>query len=421
MSWLDEIFGKKEKKFEETKILLTEVEGFLSNKIEKEFEPLKKSVKEEYENLQLATNNIQNQLKVLEAATYPERTYPFLISRSVSSRKRFIDKMNFLIKQVQKPIGEDINSILNFYNETDKLINNINLDTKKDYSSLKILFEKEGKEVMQSFRQMIEIESKLGNVVKELKESNLKFLKAKENVSEVIKLTEYLKRNEVNELSKKLKEIEEKNKKIEDELEKLQQSDEWKTFLEMQRIKEEIKINMQNKKSEFMQYLPQLEIPLKKYNWSAKNKVLDYYIQKLFEPILFEDSNGEIFKSAIRDIKIKLIEEEMKLKDSDKFLDIINKMTEDNTIGKLIEEYLNLSEELKRQEEKIISQEIPKRKIKLENEIIVLKKEMEEIQDEEKIVEEQSKRMQTDKEQKLNELENLINSYSDKRILLQVN
>lgn len=414
-------FGKKEKKFEETKILLTEVEGFLSNKIEKEFEPLKKSVKEEYENLQLATNNIQNQLKVLEAATYPERTYPFLISRSVSSRKRFIDKMNFLIKQVQKPIGEDINSILNFYNETDKLINNINLDTKKDYSSLKILFEKEGKEVMQSFRQMIEIESKLGNVVKELKESNLKFLKAKENVSEVIKLTEYLKRNEVNELSKKLKEIEEKNKKIEDELEKLQQSDEWKTFLEMQRIKEEIKINMQNKKSEFMQYLPQLEIPLKKYNWSAKNKVLDYYIQKLFEPILFEDSNGEIFKSAIRDIKIKLIEEEMKLKDSDKFLDIINKMTEDNTIGKLIEEYLNLSEELKRQEEKIISQEIPKRKIKLENEIIVLKKEMEEIQDEEKIVEEQSKRMQTDKEQKLNELENLINSYSDKRILLQVN
>jgi len=414
-------FGKKEKKFEETKILLTEVEDFLSNKTEKEFEPLKRSVKEEYKNLQLSASNIQNQLKVLEAATYPERTYPFLISRSVSSRKRFIDKMNFLIKQVQKPIGENINSILNFYNETDKLINNINLDTKKDYSSLKILFEKEGKEVLQSFRQMIEIESKLGDVVKELKESNLKFLKAKENVSEVIKLTEELKRNEVNELSKKLKEIEEKNKKIEDELEKLQKSNEWKTFLEMQRIREEIKINMQNKKSEFMQYLSQVEIPLKKYNWSAKNKVLDYYIQKLFEPILFEDSDGEIFKSAIRDIKIKLIEEEMKLKDNNKFLDIISKMIEDNTIGKLIEEYLNLSEELRKQEEKIISQEIQKRNSKLENEIIVLKKEMEEIQNEEKKTEEQSKRMQRDKEQKLNELENLINSYSDKRILLQVN
>jgi hypothetical protein len=414
-------FGKREKKFEETKILLTEVEGFLSNKMEKEFEPLKRSVKEEYSNLQLVASNMQNQLKTLEDATYPERTYPFIISRAVSSRKRFIYKMNFLIKQIQKPLEEDNASILNFYNETDKLINNIDLDTAKDYSSLKILFESEGKEVIQSFRQITELENKLGDIVKKLKESNLKFLKAKEDVSEIIKLTEKLKRNEINELNKKLKETEEKNKKIEDELENLQQSSEWKIFLEMQKTKEEIKINMQNKKSEFIQCLSRAEVPLKKYNWSVKNKVLDYYIQKLFEPVLLEDPKGKIFTSAIRDIKIKIIEKKMELKDNDKFLDIISKMIEDNTVGKLIEGYLSLLEELKKQEGKILSEEIPKRKIKLENEIIVLKKKMEEIKNEEKIVEEQNKKMQKEREQKLNDLENLINNYSDKRTIIQLN
>jgi len=421
LNWLDKIFGKKEEIFEETKISLTEVEDFLNNKMKKDFEPLKRSVKEEYANLQLVASNMQSQLKILEDATYPERTYPFLISRSVSGRKNFIDKMNFMIKQIQNPIGENVSSILNFYDKTDKLINATNIETTKDYAFLKMLFESEGKEVVQSFRQITEIKNKVGDVTKEIKELNLKLLKAKEIVSEVLKLTEELNKNEINDLEKKLKGMEDKNKKIEDELEKLQQSNEWEKFLKMQKMKEEIRIIMQNKKSEFIQCLSKVEIPLKKYNWSAKNKVLDYYIQKSFDSILFEDQKGEIFTSAIRDIKIKIIEEEMNLKDSDKFLDIISKMIEDNTIGKIIEEYLNLSEELRKQEEKITSQEILKRKNNLENEMNRLKMEIEEIRDKEKKVEEQNKIMQADRKQKLNELENLINSYSDKRILLQIN
>jgi len=421
LGWLDDIFGKKEEKAEEIKISLKEAEDFISNKIKKDFEPLKESVKKEYVNFQLVSKTMQNQLKALEQATYPERTYPALVSRSVGSRKSFIGKMDFLIRKLQKPIGEDMKSILDFYEETDKLINITNTETIKEYALLKILFEKEGKEVLQSFRQIFEINSNLGEIIKEIKDYNSKLLKTKESVSEILKLTEELRKNEMDELDKTFKMKENEIKKIENEMEKLLHSDEWKAFLEMQRVRDELKIKMENKKSEFMDYVSKLEVPLKKYKWSVENKILDNYILKSFDLILYEDPKGEALMSALRDMKIKMIEGEMKLKDSDKFLAIIDSVKESNAIGNVIQDYLKLSEELKEQEEKIEIREISKRKIKLEGEASRLKKELEEIKDEGKRVEERTKKMKAGKEQKIKEIEELLENASGKRILLELN
>jgi len=426
LGWLDRIFRKEEEKFDETKMSMKEVEDFLANKLKKDFEPLKESVKKEakkeHANLQLVASTMQDQLKILEQAPYSGRTYPILIRKAVGSRKSFVNKMKTLVKQIQKPIGEDMTSILNFHNETAKLINITNAKTVREYAFLKELFEKEAEKVIQSFRQIIEIDKKLGNIVKEFRESNVQLLKAQKVATEVLKLTEELKnKNEMNELEKILKEIEDKNKKIENELKKLPDSNEWKAFLGMQKIKEELKISLQNKKSDFIQSIAKVENPLKKYKWSAENKILDDYAQHSFESILSEDPKGEVFMSAIKDMKINIIEGKMDLKDSDKFLVIIGRMIEDNTIGKILEEYSKLSEELRNQEEKIASQEIPKRKSKLESEMSKLKREMEEIKAEKKRVEERRKRKQTDKGQKLKELENLLSNVAGKRISLEVN
>ena len=422
LGWLDKAFGKREDgRTEEIKVSLSEVESFLRDKMEKDFEPLKDSVKKEHENLQAAADNMQNQLKILEEAAYPEKTYPIIIRKAVGSRKSFVDKMDFFVKHLKKPIGEDMDSILSFHEEADKMINVVNLETVKDYASVKILFEKEGKDVVQIFFQIVEIDNRLGNMLKNLKESNLKFLKSKELVADISKLTQELKIDESSELERALKETEEKEKKIEDELGKLPESNEWKTFLEMKRKEEETKQKMQNKKSELMGCISQVEIPLKKYNWSAKNKVLDYYLQRSLDLILSEDSRGDVLKSALRDIKVKILEEELTLKDSDKFLVIINNIIENDTIGKNINEYLKLSEELKKQEEKVAFQEILKRKSGLENDMKGLKKEIQELKNEKETVEKRVKTAQESKEQKLKELETILNSFSDKRILLQAN
>jgi DNA repair exonuclease SbcCD ATPase subunit len=422
MSFLDKIFGEKRETPKETKISLKDAGDFIATKIKKDFEPLREMVKKEYENLQLIANTMQDQLKNLEHATYPERTYPALSSRSVGSRKRFIEKMDFLIKKIQSPLGEDMNSILNFYDETDKLINATNAETTKEYVFLKILFEKEGKEILQSFRQIFEISNNLGKTIKEIRGYNSKLLKTKENVSEIIKLTEELKKDEINKLDKALKVKEDEIKKIENEIEKLLYSNDWKAFLEMQKVRDEMKLKIENKKSEFMDYMSKLEVPLKKYKWSVENnKILDDYAQKSFDSIIYEDPKGEVLTTVLKGIKIKLLEGKMKLKDSDKFMAIIESVKENNVIGNVIETYSRLLEELKNQEEKITLQEVSKRKIKLESELNRLKKEIEEIKDEERRVEERIKRIQANKEQKIRELEDLLNNVYGKRILLEVN
>jgi hypothetical protein len=182
-----------------------------------------------------------------------------------------------------------------------------------------------------------------------------------------------------------------------------------------------MKLKIENKKSEFMDYMSKLEVPLKKYKWSVENRILDDYIQKSFDSILYEDPKGEALMSVLRDMKIKIIEGKMKLKDSDKFMVIIESVKENNVIGNIIETYSRLSDELKNQEEKIALQEVSKRKIKLESEINRSKKEMEEIKYEERRVEERIKRIQANKEQKIRELEDLLNNVYGKRILLEVN
>ncbi len=421
MGWLDRIFGKREEKFEEEKMQLKEVEGFLAEKMKKDFKPLKESAEREYANLQMAANTMQDQLEILGQAPYSTINDRMLIRKAVGSRKSFANKMKSLVKQIQKPMGEDMTSILNFHNETAKLLNIINAKTVREYAFLKELFEKEADKVIESFRQIVEIDKRLGNIVKEFAESNVQLLRTQEVANEVLRLTEELKKDETKELEKTMKEMEDRNKKIEDELKKLLDGNEWKAFLEMRRIKEEMKMNLQNKKSDFIQSLAKVEKPLRKYKWSVKNRILDDYAQHSFESILSKDPKGEVFMSAIKGMKTNIIEGKMNLKDSGKFLAVIERMIEDNTMGKILEEYSGLSEELERQEERIELQEVPKRKNKLENEINELKRRMEETKIENEMIGERRKRLQKDKEEKLKELQNLLNDVTGKRILLKAN
>ena len=422
MSWLDRIFGKKEEeKFEETKMSLKEVEDFLDSKLKKDFEPLKESVKKEYENLQAAAIVMQDQLKILEHSPYSGENDTMLIRKAVGSRKSFVNKMKSLAQQIQKPIGDDMDSILDFQKEIAELINETDAKTVREYAFLKELFEKESEKVIESFRQVVDTDNRIGDMLKKFTESNSQLLKAQGAAAELIRLNEDMKERDLNELEEETKESEEKIKKTESELKKLIESDEWKIFLEMQKAREELKAKLQNKKSEFVQCIAKVEKPLKKHQWSAENKILNLYSQGSFESVLSEDPKGEVFLSAIKEIKAKISEGKMDLKDSGKFAAVIEEMVDSDTMHKILEEYSNISEDLIGREEKIELQEIPKRKSELESEASKLRRDAEEIKTEIKRYEERRKRMQVDKEQKLKELESLLADIEGKKILLETN
>ena len=406
----------------ETRMSLKDVDDFLINRLKSESEPLKESAKKEYANLQMVAGTMCDRLASLRDAPYSERTYPILIRKAVGSRKSFIHKMESLIEQVQKPIGEDMDSILSFHNDTAKLLNLTNAKTVKEYAFLKELFEKEAERVIESFQQMVEIDKRLGNTIKKFKDSNVKLLNVQKVAAEVSKLIEESKSGKGAGVSdESLREIENKKTKAENELERLLNSKEWENFLGMQRHVEDTKMKMQGKKSDFIRSLAKVEKPLKKYKWGIENKVLDDYAQRSFESVLAEDPRGEMFMSAIKDMRTKIIEEKMDLKDSRKFLAIIEKMIEDNTIGDILEGYSKLSEGLRRQEESIMSHEAPKRRNGLEVDISKLKKEAEGMMAERELAEERRKGVLADTEQKVNELEGLLTDVVGKRVSLEVN
>lgn len=420
MGWIDRIFGKRGEP-EEVKMKLKDVDGFLSDKMKKEFKPLRKDAEKEYANLQLAASDLQNNIKALGQAPYSTINDRMLIRKAVGSRKSFVNKMKNVVKQIQRPISDDMRSILSFHNEIAKTLNVTNAKTVKEYAFLKELFKKEANKVIDSFRQIVEIDKRLGNIVNEFADSNVQLVRARELVSEVLKLEEELKNERLKELENALKETKNRIKKIEEELKKLLEGKEWKAFLEMQKNKEELEAKLRNKKSEFAQTIARIEKPLRKYKWSVKDKILDDYAEHSFESVLSKDSKGEAFMSAIIDMKKRIDEGEIDLKDNDKFLAVIDRMIKDNTMENILAEYSKLSEEMEKQEEKLALQEIPKKRADLEGQVDRLKRRAEETEAELKRTKEQREEMQSEKEDKIKELQKLLNEVAGERILLEVN
>ena len=156
LGWLDRIFGKEkdaiaekpivpeEQTNEEENMSLKNVKDFLEKKSKDSIDVLKESakkeIKKEYENLQTVADAMNEQLNVLERADYSPKEDPMLIRKSVGSRKTFVEKMRFLLRQIQNPIGKDMDSILKFHNELAKLIDVTNERTVQEYMFMKELF-----------------------------------------------------------------------------------------------------------------------------------------------------------------------------------------------------------------------------------------------------------------------------------------
>ena len=421
MGFLDRIFRKKkEEKFEEKRMSLKEVEEFLSEKLKKDFEPIRESARKEYENLQSVSIAMQEQLKILEHSPYSGENDMMLIRKAVGSRKSFVNKMKGLAQQMQKPMRDDINSILNFQKEAASAIDETDRKTVTEYAFLKELFEKEAEKVIESFRQISEVNKRLGSTLERFMGLNSKLLEAQEIAAGLIEMNEEMIEKKVENLEGELKEVEEEIKKEENDLQKLAEGDEWKNFLEMQKVREELKEKLQNKKSEFVQSVAKVDKPLKKYQWSAENKILNLYSKGSVDSVLTEDPKGEVFLSAMKEIRTKIAERKIDLKDSGKFSAVMEEMIDNDTMNKILEEYSRLSEELRSQEEKIELQEIPKRKGEIENYISKLRRDSEEIKNEIERFDERMKRMQADKEQKIKELESLLSDVEGKKILLEI-
>jgi len=173
-------------------------------------------------------------------------------------------------------------------------------------------------------------------------------------------------------------------------------------------------------KSDFAQNITRIERPLKKYQWLKKDKILEHYIENSFDSILSKDPNGKILLLALRNIKNKINEGEIELKDGEKFLVVIENMISENAIAKIFQEYSKLLVELEGIEEKISSSDISDKKYYFENELKNLNRDIEEVSVEKQEIELQIEKMEKEKKDAMKQLELLVNNVSGKRIKLQL-
>ncbi|MFH0929078.1 MAG: hypothetical protein V1818_01830 [Candidatus Aenigmatarchaeota archaeon] len=421
MGFLDGIFGGKKEAPKEKRVSLKDTEKIISDKAEKAFEPLKDAAKKEYETFQTSATAMQGQLKILEQAALHERTFSGIASRSTASRRDFIGRMDFLIKKLRAPFGENADSIISFYEEANRTINTVNAETIKDYAFLKMVFEKEGKDVLQSFRQIFEANKSMGETVKEIRKHQSKLSKARECVAEISRMAHEMKEDETGRLNERLLAKEAELRKAESGMEELLREDAWKAFLEMQKTRDELKKEMENKEAEFTDLISELEVPLKKYRRLAENSVLNHYIEKSFYSVLHEDPDGEVLLSALRDMKLRMIEDKMALKGGDRFMTVIDRAKEGNIMGGILKEYASTADRLKKLEEEMGLQKVPRRKGMFEKDINKLKAEREELRAGIEKSEESKKRLVESREQRIRELEELLSEASGERILLEVN
>jgi len=423
LGFFERIFGtSKEERFEESIMTLKDIDEFIANNINKGLEPFLKNIKTDYDNLQDSANNMLSRLKVLEKAPYSGRTDPILIRKAVGSRNSFINKMKSLVKQIQKPMGNNFDSILGFHNDLAALISITNAKTVNEYMFLKELFEKEVDEVIQSFKEINNNDKKFGNKIKEFQSSYTKLIELKKVLSEYRELSEDLKSRKkiLAESENRIAELNERKNKKDEQFKSFMESGEWKSFLILQNKREVLLNEINDLKSDFAQNITRIERPLKKYQWLKKDKILEHYIENSFDSILSKDPNGKILLLALRNIKNKINEGEIELKDGEKFLVVIENMISENAIAKIFQEYSKLLVELEGIEEKISSSDISDKKYYFENELKNLNRDIEEVSVEKQEIELQIEKMEKEKKDAMKQLELLVNNVSGKRIKLQL-
>ena len=410
MSILGRLF-KKDDSVEEEKektIRMEDVERLMNDRLKKDFHLLESSVKAEYDSIQRTVKFMKAQIKILENATYPEATYPAISSRSVSGRKNFVSKMNIFIDNVSKPVSMDIDSFLEFYEKMNSLIASTNRDTTKDYALLKMLFEQEGKEVVKSFKQIVESNRRLVEILGNIRKSSHNLRQAKDCVSEINRLQAEIKKSKNISLNSSLHETEDIISKKEAEIKSLTESDEWKKILDEKKCIDILKEKMKEKIHMFDSWMDKIEVPLKKYKRVSEDKIIEDYLNKSFKHVLHHDKNGDNLMSIIREIEIMIIEGRLNLKGCDEFLPDIGRMKNENIIGKIFDDYLRMAEESEGLERKIETSSILKKKLKLEKELESHKSSFQEMKDDRKETEDMIKTLKEKNEKDIGKLESLL-------------
>jgi len=386
MGFLEWIFGsKKEETVQERKdyeeLSIDNVETILSKKFEEKFEPFKKDANKIYQDLQSATDSIQKSLNELNEANFTDQVDSELLQNVTAHRKSFVQKMEFMKKNLKIPMQPDFDSILVYSQSVSQTISETNQNTVNDYRFVDRLFEKEGERVINDFKVIGKLSDDLKNLIKNNRDSLLSIKNIQNNLNSVKEEMEILHRME-EELKSFEEDLSNLKSKHETEIKKkneLESGEGWTHFNEIKNEKNKVLDDISKIKSELIQNTSKIERLLRKLkNMVDKGtinvdneKLLDKYVESFLDKVI-EEKNIEDVNSILKTIQKNISEGKIDVKD-----DEIKNILENNVFGNILKKYETLESELKEYEKRINEHVEFKKRNDIEDDIKDFEKQME--------------------------------------------
>lgn len=363
MGIFDIFFRKKERTF--GKVSLENLEEAAKKKIAEQQESFKTETSNFFSQVRLQEKKIKESLEKLSSAQAPNEVDPQLLKIAVTSRKSFAKKVEDLIKEKEQT--DSFHLLLEMYTSFSLEFEAVDASTVREFVAIKEVFKNESyaiidemkvlKKIYVDFKEKLKKELDVVRPYEEI-ETKIKILKEEKERLESYKkdLENILQKNE---------NLKKENEMLQTNLQKIEESEEWKGYLETKKKLDEKENERREIISQVVQKFSSVERPLKKLNnllqkteSEINRKLLEKYFSSAFDAFV-EDYEKKTINSALKEAA-KYIEEN-KI-DEKKSLGKINEMISSDVFNQIARDWQKINDELAELNEKLENSEVAKKK-----------------------------------------------------------
>jgi hypothetical protein len=363
MGFFDFLFRKKVKTFE--KISLEKLGEAAKKKISEHEESFKNEATNFFAKERQQEEKIKSDLARLASSKVTEQVDPQLLKIAETSRKSFSKKVESLIGREENNFS--LLSLRAFHDSFLSRFEEIDSSTVAEFAAMKEVF-RQSQDVVDDMKILKKYFDELGE---QLKNAESKVEPFNEIIDEIkkfedenVKLENYKK--DLENILQKGENLKKENEMLKINLQKIEEGDEWKDFLQMKKNLEEKEREKREIISQVVQKFASVERPLKKVNNLLQNgeinkKIFDKYFASTFDAFL-EDYDRIVINSALKEAEKAISAKKISIKGEEKNLDKIKEMISADVFSDLGRQWQRVSNEISEMDMKIKDSEVDKKR-----------------------------------------------------------
>ena len=396
MGIFDIFFRKKAKTFEKSS--LENLEEATKKKISEYDENFKQQAENFLSRVKEQKQKLKDSLNRLSSLEVKEQVDPQLLQIAMTSRKSFVKKLGTLAEQEEQK-NFSISSVSLLCKTWQYQMDEVNASTVSEFASIKEVFKGESFAVIDEMKNLKKIYDNFSKEVKKKMDEINPYEEIQDKIKIVREEKERLENfgKDLENIVQKSDNLKKENEMLRTNLQKLEEGDDWKGFLEMKRKRSEKENEKTELISKVVQNFSAVERPLKKLNKLLQTtksdidaKMLEKYLSSPFDAFIEDYERktiGAVLKEAAKYVEENKIDEK-------KSLEKLKEMIANDTFNNLAKEWQRINSELTELSEKIENNEVDKKRNEMLKTIFDREREMKE--SEKETIEEQMKTLEED-------------------------